>query len=118
MRRTKDLLVVIAVLLLHPAHAHDPDRHFYGAWPQYSQEHLESVKAQNKRNRAVTREFQRLHPCPSTGKKTGACPGWIKDHIKPLCAGGADAVWNMQWQSTRDAALKDKDEYRLCRSLR
>jgi hypothetical protein len=29
-------------------------------------------------------EFQRQHPCPSTGRATGACPGYIKDHIVPL----------------------------------
>ena len=36
------------------------------------------------RSREVTREFQREHPCPSTGLTRGACPGYRKDHIKPL----------------------------------
>ena len=27
------------------------------------------------RDRTVPRRFQRLHPCPATGKITGACPG-------------------------------------------
>lgn len=41
--------------------------------------------------------FQKAHPCPSTGKPTGACPGWAVDHVIPLACGGCDAVSNMQW---------------------
>jgi hypothetical protein len=36
--------------------------------------------------------FMKYHQCPSTGQARGACPGYVVDHIKPLCAGGADAV--------------------------
>jgi hypothetical protein len=64
----------------------------------------------HKRSSQVTREFQKEHPCPSTGLTYGACPGYIKDHVKPLCKGGADAVWNLQWQTKADAAAKDKWE--------
>jgi len=49
------------------------------------------------RSSAVTAAFQRLHPCPSTNLKTGACPRWQKDHVLPLVNGGCDAVANMQW---------------------
>ena len=42
-------------------------------------------------------------PCPSTGRTTGACPGYRKDHIVALACGGPDAVSNMQWQTVRDA---------------
>jgi hypothetical protein len=62
------------------------------------------------RNREVTRQFQREHPCPSTGKKYGACPGYIKDHVRALCVGGPDAVSNLQWQTTADAKAKDRWE--------
>ena len=66
----------------------------------------------------VTREFQMQHPCPSTGLTYGRCPGYIKDHIQPLCAGGADATWNMQWQTAEDSYRKDQQELELCRQMR
>ena len=59
------------------------------------------------RSREVTREFQREHPCPSTGLPTGACPGYWRDHIVPLACGGPDAVSNTQWQTVADARAKD-----------
>lgn len=59
------------------------------------------------RDPSVPRQFERLHPCPSTGRTTGACPGWVRDHVIPLCKGGADATWNMQWQTVADAKAKD-----------
>lgn len=70
------------------------------------------------RSRAVTRAFQRTHPCPATGKTTGACPGWVKDHVKALClgtaAGGVDTVANMQWQPSAEARRKDRQEVQQC----
>lgn len=71
-----------------------------------------SAEATTKRSAAVAAAFQRLHPCPSTHKKTGSCPGWIKDHVIPLCKGGPDAVTNMQWQTVAAAKAKDKIECR------
>lgn len=59
-------------------------------------------------------EFKHQQPCPSTGKKTGACKGWVIDHIKPLACGGADAPSNMQWQTVADAKAKDKWERKDC----
>jgi hypothetical protein len=53
--------------------------------------------------------------CPSTGRTKGACPGNVKDHIKALDCGGADAVHNLQWQTTADAKAKDKWERKECR---
>jgi hypothetical protein len=41
--------------------------------------------------------FQKIHPCPATGKTSGACPGWQINHTLPLACGGCDAVSNMQW---------------------
>jgi hypothetical protein len=71
--------------------------------------------AHTSRSHEVAIEFQREHPCPSTGLTYGHCPGYIKDHIVPLCAGGADATWNMQWQTTQAAHEKDLQEWAQCR---
>jgi hypothetical protein len=61
------------------------------------------ASASEHRSRQVASEFQREHPCPSTGLPTGACPGCRKDHIVPLACGGPDTVQNLQWQTTADA---------------
>lgn len=34
--------------------------------------------------------------CPATGKSSGACPGYVVDHIKALKRGGADEPSNIQ----------------------
>jgi hypothetical protein len=54
--------------------------------------------------------FQRLNPCPATGKATGRCPGYVLDHIVPLKKGGLDKPWNMQWQTKAEAKAKDRIE--------
>lgn len=45
----------------------------------------------------VLRAFRNRYPCPSTGEKRGACPGWAIDHVIPLAQRGCDAVSNLQW---------------------
>ena len=67
------------------------------------------------RSSVVLRDFQREQPCPSTGAPRGACPGFQIDHVQPLCAGGADAVENLQWLSVRDHALKTQRDVAGCR---
>ena len=71
------------------------------------------------RSSAVLSAFKRAHPCPATGLSTGACPGWIMDHVIPLACGGCDAVANLQWLPTdlwkqkslfeRDAGVYSKE---------
>jgi hypothetical protein len=73
-----------------------------------------SASAKEHRSASVKREFQLTHPCPATGRTTGACPGYVKDHILPLACGGPDAVFNLQWQTIRDAKAKDKWETKGC----
>lgn len=73
--------------------------------------------ATTKRSSAAKAEFKRANPCPATGERRGACLGYVIDHIDPLCAGGADHVSNMQWQTVADAKAKDKIEVRKCRQL-
>jgi hypothetical protein len=43
--------------------------------------------AREYRSREMTWEFQREHPCPSTGLPSGAGPGYRKDHVEPLACG-------------------------------
>ena len=62
------------------------------------------------RSRTARHEFQRQHPCPATGKTSGACPGYVVDHVVPLKRGGADAPSNMQWQTAAAAKAKDRVE--------
>jgi len=62
------------------------------------------------RSAKARRDFKKLHPCPATGLATGACPGWVIDHIIALKRGGADAPSNMQWQTVEAAKSKDLTE--------
>jgi hypothetical protein len=73
-----------------------------------------SASAKEHRSASVKREFQLMHPCPANGRASGACPGYVKDHVKPLKCGGPDAVANMQWQTKADAKAKDKWETKGC----
>jgi hypothetical protein len=63
-----------------------------------------------ERSERAKHDFQKGHPCPSTGKTSGACPGYVIDHVKPLKRGGQDAPSNMQWQTTQAAKDKDRTE--------
>lgn len=66
------------------------------------------------RSTAAKNAFKRQQPCPSTGRGSGACPGYVIDHVKPLECGGSDSPSNMQWQTIADGKAKDKME-RSCR---
>lgn len=74
--------------------------------------------AASERSSTQRAAFVRANPCPATGQPRGKCPGWVVDHIVPLCAGGADHPDNMQWQTTADAKTKDRDERKQCRVLK
>ncbi len=63
-----------------------------------------------KRGEEARAAFERSHPCPSTGKSSGGCPGYVVDHIVALKRGGADAPSNMEWQTIEAAKAKDKWE--------
>lgn len=71
--------------------------------------------AEAKRSHAARAAFAATTPCPVTGNPKPSCPGYVIDHVVPLCAGGADHPSNMQWQSSHEAKRKDREERALCR---
>ena len=72
------------------------------------------VEAKTQRSAKAKAEFRRLNPCPSNGEVRGRCPGYVIDHVAPLCDGGADASDNMAWQSIPEAKRKDRAERAVC----
>lgn len=58
------------------------------------------AEARQARSKAVLRQFQLLYPCPSTGLKSGACPGFQRDHWAALECGGPDNLQNLNWLPT------------------
>ena len=62
------------------------------------------------RSQKAKDDFKRSHPCPSTGRSGGSCPGYVIDHVQALKHGGADDPGNMQWQTKEAAKAKDKWE--------
>lgn len=70
------------------------------------------------RSVTVLHDYQKIHPCPSTGLTTGACPGWALDHVIPLACGGCDAIINLQWlknsiKSCAGTECKDRWERKI-----
>lgn len=76
------------------------------------------VSAEYARSKAALRAFVKLQACPSTGLHKFPCPGWQVDHIKPLCAGGADRVENLQWLTVQEHKWKTRTDVRVCRKLK
>jgi len=67
-------------------------------------------KGRIARSSSARYQFRKAHPCPSTGKTTGPCRGYVIDHRKALKRGGADHSSNMQWQTKEAARAKDRWE--------
>src|SRR5262245_45451576 len=63
-----------------------------------------------KRSSHAKHDFMKSHPCPSTGKTSGPCPGYVIDHVQALKHGGSDTPSNMQWQTVEAAKAKDRVE--------
>lgn len=90
------------------------NRRGYSNAGRYAPSPTRDARGRIKRSGAAKDAFKRQQPCPSTGRGSGACPGFVIDHIKPLECGGADSPANMQWQTIADGKAKDKTE-RSCR---
>lgn len=73
-----------------------------------------TLEAKQPRSQSTRQSFVRTAPCPATGLPKMPCPGYIIDHVVPLCAGGKDQPDNMQWQTVEAAKLKDRVERRMC----
>lgn len=89
--------------------SHSYQSHSFGHKSNYSYGARRDKHGHIARSSKAKGEFMRRHPCPSTGKTYGACPGYVVDHIIPLKDGGSDSSSNMQWQTK--AAAKSKDKY-------
>jgi hypothetical protein len=74
-----------------------------------------SAGAETHRDSHQRALFMKAHPCPANGNTRGRCLGYVVDHVRPLCAGGADHPENMQWQTVADAKKKDRLEALECR---
>jgi hypothetical protein len=85
---------------------------------QVAERWLANVSETIKRDSKAISDFKRSNPCPATGLARGSCPGYVLDHIRPLCAGGSDTVANLQWQTTEEAKKKDQIKHAECRALR
>ena len=59
--------------------------------------------------------FRKENPCPSTGEKKGACPGYEVDHKKALMNRGKDKPENMQWLNKEEHKEKTKSDIEQCK---
>lgn len=75
---------------------------------------MSAADAKQNRSNAARRAFVKENPCPATDSRSLPCPGYVIDHVIPLCAGGLDAKSNMQWQTITEAKEKDKEERKAC----
>ena len=87
----------------HAPRTYHPHVHSVPGLPRDNDGHI-------RRSHAAKGAFERSHPCPSTGKSHGRCPGYVVDHVVPLKRGGPDNPSNMQWQTIQDAKAKDRTE--------
>ena len=94
----------------HRSHSSSDSSTHHSTGKKSTHAHRDYGTSTRKREPAQRRAFQHQHPCPSTGRKTGGCPGYVVDHVKPLKRGGADRPSNMQWQTVAEAKAKDRLE--------
>ena len=65
-------------------------------------------------NRTASADFQRIHPCPSTGRNHGPCPAFQVALIIPAKCYGPVTPENMQWLSVDALKKKEKEEADWC----
>jgi hypothetical protein len=103
------LALICSAIVAAPCHATS-----HGSSHSYSSKATPGIARDSHgriaRSQQARSEFKHSNPCPSTGKSSGACPGYVIDHITPLKRGGADSPSNMQWQTKEEAKIKDRTE--------
>lgn len=78
---------------------------------------LMSVAFADARDAKQVYAFRKANACPATAKAgMGACPGWVVNHIIPLCYGGQDAPANMEWEQSAPSFKRDAFERAICKS--
>ncbi|WP_157900109.1 hypothetical protein [Rhodoferax koreensis] len=58
--------------------------------------------------------FQKYTTCPSTGRRSGACPGYRIAWKVPPCAGGQDRWTNLVWLTEVAARQKMQSDAAAC----
>ena len=61
------------------------------------------------RSETARRQFKTAHPCPSTGKTSGACPGFVIDHRTALFSPVAEPI-HRRTCNGRASAAKEKGQ--------
>ncbi len=92
------------------SHLRSPDRYSGSHRSRRASGVARNSHGRIQRSRSERASFVRSNPCPSTGRRSGACRGYVVDHVRPLECGGADAPSNMQWQTTAAGKAKDRTE--------
>ncbi len=107
--------MILLALILFAAVPSDINPLDYSSW-SWMQQHPPPLDYPQviKRDPKQVAAFRKLNACPSTHKYTGACKGWVIDHIIPLCWGGEDKPLNMQWQEVKASYIKDVFERQAC----
>lgn len=67
------------------------------------------------RDSSQVRKFRKTHICPSTENYSGPCVGFVVNHRRPLCLGGADLPENMEWQEYKESLKTDVLEREACK---
>lgn len=104
------LVLLLGLLCLGPSESGALEPHGHTVSQRADSDVSRDRHGRIARSAKAKQQFKRQHPCPSTGKGSGACPGYVIDHVHPLKRGGRDAPDNMQWQTVQDAKIKDRTE--------
>ena len=56
-----------------------------------------------KSSDSETAIFRKSHPCPSFGRTSGSCPGYVVTYVTPPRKGGAHSATNTQWLTNVEA---------------